>query len=58
MTAEVFNVYNTVASPVKRLNFRVLYCGQLEFKENGNGSGNEKQEQELVKIVIMHRILY
>ena len=26
MTAENFNVYNTVASPVKKLNFRVVYC--------------------------------
>ena len=32
--------------------------GQLEFKENGNGSGNGKREWELVKIVTIHRILY
>ena len=32
--------------------------GQLEFKENGNGSGNGKRERELVKIVVIHRILY
>ena len=57
---------NTISQCVGRLKEKQDYMvvkaqvitklGQLEFKENGNGSGNGKWE--LVRIVVIHRILY
>ena len=40
------------------ISYIALLAGQLELKENGNGSGNGKRERKLVKIVVIHRILY